>query len=285
MKNKVKCPDGHFYNADIFDECPLCGQVGSIEIESDEDVYGDNKSVSKIGRIFGTSKSRAEVVAASPPIATTVDFEHAKTEAIFEDEIEDFSAQEVEVEDVKVESVKVEDIAGDIENVAVDFESTAVDIESTAVDFENVETVVIDEDEYYEEPIVDSQDDVTYAVWEDEEGITPVCGWIVCTKGVYKGKSFEVKSGNNYIGRDSDMDISLSSDQTVSRKRHSAITYDRLGHTFYLQQGESSGTTYLNKKIVFAPTEVKSEDRIIIGNAEFIFISLCSERFDWEEKI
>jgi hypothetical protein len=233
------------------------------EPEGDEDVYGDvNKKSTSKNKIVKSAPS----VQSAPvtPVASaetghqTTDFEHAKTEAIFIDEIEDIAG----IQDVQVKNINTDDLL-EKKHFAEPKISAPKPIP----------------------PSIDNNDSKTYAVWEDEEGMSPVCGWIVGLKGSYKGRSFEVKSGNNYIGRDSDMDISLPGEPTVSRKRHTVITYDRIGNKFYMQQGESSGTAYINEKIVFAATELKSGDKIIIGDAEFMFATFCNDKFTWEEII
>ena len=57
-------------------------------------------------------------------------------------------------------------------------------------------------------------------------GVEPVVGWLVCIRGAYRGESFRLKSGRNFIGRAANMDIVLGADQSVSRLRHAAVVYD-----------------------------------------------------------
>lgn len=303
MKNKVKCPNGHYYNADVFGECPMCGAVGTKEPNSDqgsEGIYGDKKTYSKIGNFFETAKNRIEKSAAKAPTESghsgtsavrAESYEDEKTEAIFNDVVQEVRA---ETSAANYEDEKTEAIYNEIEDAKTEaFYDDIKDAKTEAifeVDYQEKQEIASPPPKVEVKPVsnkIDNDESKTYAVWEDEEaiGMSPVCGWLVCINGVHKGKSFEVKSGNNNIGRGSDMDISLAGEPTVSRKRHSVITYDSEGRTFYLQQGESSGTTYLNNKIVLTPAELTTKDKIKIGKAEFIFVEFCDDDFNWEENL
>ena len=125
----------------------------------------------------------------------------------------------------------------------------------------------------------------TVAIWNAPPGSDPVVGWLVCIKGEYIGQSFSLKSGNNFVGRAMDMDIHLAQEPSVSRNRHCIITYEPNDQVFYIQQGESSGLTYLNGDMVMAPTKINERDIIRIGDTAFLLIPLCVNGFRWEEYI
>ena len=128
----------------------------------------------------------------------------------------------------------------------------------------------------------DAEDVKTVAVWSAPGGSEPVVGWLVCVKGEYIGQSFNIKSGNNAVGRSMNMDVHLAKEQSVSRHKHCIITYEPNSQAYYVQQGESSGITYLNGNMVMTPTEIKARDSIRIGKAEFILIPLCVDGFRWD---
>lgn len=137
------------------------------------------------------------------------------------------------------------------------------------------------------EPVVTppsvSEDQKTVAVWDAPSGADPVVGWLVCVKGEYFGQSFNLKTGNNSVGRAMNMDIPLAQEPSVSRNKHCVITFEPQNQVFYIQQGESSGLTYLNGNIVMTPTQMNAQDKIKLGTAEFILIPFCMDGFRWED--
>ena len=129
-------------------------------------------------------------------------------------------------------------------------------------------------------------DDVkTVAMWSAPSGAEPVVGWLVCLKGQYFGQSFNLKAGNNTIGRAMNMDIPLAQEPSVSRNKHCVVTFEPQSQTFYIQQGESSGLTYLNSAMVMAPTPMKAHDRIKLNQAEFFLVPFCTDKFRWEDRL
>jgi len=113
----------------------------------------------------------------------------------------------------------------------------------------------------------------------------PVVGWLVCVAGEYFGESFNLKTGQNFIGRNLTMDVPLAKDTRVSRVKHAIITYDPQNRIFFIGPGESSGLTYLNGNLLLAHQPLKAYEKVKAGNSEFIFIPCCGEHFAWEEYI
>lgn len=112
--------------------------------------------------------------------------------------------------------------------------------------------------------------------------ISPVCGWIVCISGVDKGKDYKIKSGNNFVGQADDMDIRLPNDKKILMRNHCTIEFDPDKKKTMLLPGNGEGI-YHNNSPICIPTELKSYDTIVIGDSKFIFISLCGEKFMWED--
>ena len=108
-----------------------------------------------------------------------------------------------------------------------------------------------------------------------------VVGWLVCTEGRYRGQSFNLYHGKNYIGRNSDMDICLKNDPSVSRNRHAIICYDSKERIFYAQPGESRELFYVNDSVVLSDVQLKDKDRISVGEATLVFVPFCSADFTW----
>jgi hypothetical protein len=129
----------------------------------------------------------------------------------------------------------------------------------------------------------DAEDVKTVAMWNAPAGTEPVVGWLVCVKGEYFGQSFGLKTGNNAVGRAMNMDVPLAQEPSVSRNKHCIITFEPQHQVFYIQQGESSGLTYLNGEMVLLPTKMQEQDRIKLGAVEFLLIPFCADGFRWEE--
>lgn len=130
-----------------------------------------------------------------------------------------------------------------------------------------------------------SNDDMgkTVSFSDVESGISPVVGWLVCVNGINKGKSYELKSGKNFIGRARDMDVVLSGDESISRNRHAIVIFEPKAGIFIAQPGESRELFYLNDKVVLNNEQMKKNDSLLIGNTRLILIPCCDEAFRWED--
>ena len=130
-----------------------------------------------------------------------------------------------------------------------------------------------------------STEDVKTVAFYDFADTEPVVGWLVCVKGEYLGQSFNLKAGQNFIGRALNMDVPLAKDTSVSRNKHAIITYDPQNRVFFIQPGESNGLTYLNNNLLLAHQPINAYEKIKVGNSELIFVPCCGEQFAWEDYI
>ena len=130
-----------------------------------------------------------------------------------------------------------------------------------------------------------SEDAKTVAFYDFGDEESPVVGWLVCVKGEYRGRSFDLKSGQNYIGRAQNMHVALARETSVSRNRHAGIIFDPTKQAFHIQKGESSGLAYLNGELVLEHALLNAYDTIRLGNAEFVFVPFCGDRFSWESYV
>jgi hypothetical protein len=126
-----------------------------------------------------------------------------------------------------------------------------------------------------------SDEGKTMPLMRENIGIDPVVGWLVCTAGKDKGKDYRIHSDNNYIGRNTTMDISISGDETISRDNHAIISYDSREKTFYFAPGSGRAILRHNNKPVLTPVELITFDDIEIGQTKLKFIAFCSDKFDW----
>jgi hypothetical protein len=110
----------------------------------------------------------------------------------------------------------------------------------------------------------------------------PVVGWLVCVKGEYYGQSFNLKSGQNFIGRAVNMDVWLEKESSVSRNKHTVVVFDPKSRSFFVQPGESGGLTYLDGELVLTPAQLRAYSKISVGSCELVFTPFCGESFSWE---
>lgn len=139
----------------------------------------------------------------------------------------------------------------------------------------------VTETESYE----DDDDDMgkTISYYNTTMGIEPVVGWLIAINGPEFGKSYEIKSGRNFIGRSKDMDISLQGDDTISRNKHAIVVYEPKSRMFIAQPGESRELFYVNDKVVLNNEQIKKNDVLLLGKTKLMLIPCCDEQFCWED--
>jgi hypothetical protein len=122
-------------------------------------------------------------------------------------------------------------------------------------------------------------------VYEDDETVSdPVVGWLVVVKGPGRGKALSLGYGFNSIGRDPSQRVRLDfGDSQISRLNHAKLFYDSKSRKFMMTLGESINPTYVRTEALLVPTEIKSGDRIVMGQTELLFTALCGENFEWSE--
>lgn len=110
----------------------------------------------------------------------------------------------------------------------------------------------------------------------------PVVGWLVAIEGSNFGEDFRLKTGRNFIGRSTEMDISLTGDASISRDKHAIILYEPKSNTFLVQPGDAKELFYLNDKVVLSATEINAYDVLSLGGTKLLFIPCCSDKFNWD---
>lgn len=112
----------------------------------------------------------------------------------------------------------------------------------------------------------------------------PVVGWLVCTRGLYRGQSFPIFEGKNSIGRSQSLSIYLEREASVSRKTHAIVAFDPKDNQFYVLPGDSNELCYLNGNVVLSGTQLKKNDRISLGETTLMLIPCCDDSFSWLRK-
>lgn len=112
----------------------------------------------------------------------------------------------------------------------------------------------------------------------------PVVGWLVCIEGATKGNDYRIHSQNNYIGRSARMDISIPEDSHISAENSAIIAYDNEDRTFYFGPGSGRNIVRVNGKPALSVEKIEAYDVLTIGTTKLLFVPLCGDRFDWNEK-
>jgi hypothetical protein len=120
---------------------------------------------------------------------------------------------------------------------------------------------------------------VTVGIFQKHTGIDPVVGWLVCVKGVNKGRDYRLHSDLNKIGRAPNMDVCIEGDDAISREDHCRIAFSPRSKTFNIVPADSRNLSYLNDEDVLSAMRLKAYDRLDLGDSSFIFIPF---EYDWE---
>ncbi len=121
----------------------------------------------------------------------------------------------------------------------------------------------------------------TRALHQEDSGVSPVVGWLVCVDGPDKGRDFRLRADKNFIGRGGNMDVAITGDPAISREKHATILYDTKKAGFWLLPGEASGVVYRNEEIVHSPVQLAADDLIELGSTKLVLTPFLSTRRHW----
>jgi hypothetical protein len=114
-----------------------------------------------------------------------------------------------------------------------------------------------------------------------------VVGWLVCIEGPDKGRSFEIRNGNNELGRDEHTAINISGDGKISR-RQALVTYESRPRSFVLKEAGGANVMYharageTTSQPVRVFVELEDFDVIEMGDSKLLLRRLCGPQFDWK---
>ena len=274
--NKVKCTNGHFFDADKFSCCPICGGGMSGQSEPRKTVFSVEPSrKSRLDNVDKTALLEEDDPAVPQPVtgqANGFNWRFWSKAPQTEPPARDPAPQPLPISAVPqpepiVPSVQPEPVPEPPVNQEREPASL---IQAVAATGYNKTSALPKTVAYYDLA---------------EAEVEPPTAWLVCTKGVYQGQAFACKSGRNRVGRNPNCNINLINDNSITREAHAMIIYDPKQRVFYLQNGSGDGLVYLNGSLLFAHEQLSAYDQVQIGNAEFIFLPLCGERFAWEDHI
>lgn len=112
----------------------------------------------------------------------------------------------------------------------------------------------------------------------------PVVGWLVCIEGAAKGRDYRIHSQYNYIGRGQHMDICISGDDCISTEKAAILAYDDEEKFFSFGPGMGHNVVRVNGKMLMNAVALNAYDELTIGKTKLLFVPLCGERFDWNDK-
>lgn len=275
---KTQCINGHFFDGNKYNVCPLCGAVEKeagtatvvdLRSQREEDLKKDKKEKIEKGGFFKFVRSNKTVdelnKSDNPTRGLGGGLQPEVPETVPEPEVEkEIKGSEIVNNPKEVETIEQKETREDVilESIPQKAPSLINQVNEKAT-------------------TIDAKTTGRYTT----ESAEPVVGWLVCIQGESQGLSFEIYEGKNSIGRMRTNKVCLADENSVSREKHAIIIFDAKNTTFYIQSGESDKMTYLNNSPVLMPQQLHEFDKIQLGECELLFIPLCSERFKWEDYI
>jgi len=98
-------------------------------------------------------------------------------------------------------------------------------------------------------------------------------GWLLCVEGPDKGAVYELRDGNNYLGRGADMDVCIPGDITISRDKPMVITRDPDSGCFYCAMLGGRSAPRLNGELLLRPSPLKPGDEILLGQTRLLMMT------------
>lgn len=128
-----------------------------------------------------------------------------------------------------------------------------------------------------------SDDPATVRVSRGDDAVHDyLTGWLVCVSGMDVGRDYRIFKGQNFVGRDYDMDIRIENDNTVSRRKHCSIVYEDRENRFYAVPMDN--LVYVDGNLLNQATEIRTGQEIQIGDTTLVFIPFCEGERRWEKE-
>jgi pSer/pThr/pTyr-binding forkhead associated (FHA) protein len=107
-------------------------------------------------------------------------------------------------------------------------------------------------------------DDISTQLIRDKSN--QIVGKLTVVEGAGSGKSVNIYTGTNQIGRGDDMRVQINfGDDTISRQQHAVITFDAKNLEVRIYDGGKPGGLWVNGSRVTADQAVKFGDLIKLG--------------------
>ena len=313
--NVVRCKNGHFFDGDLYDKCPLCGESavtggentvtpkeekkgfwgrGKKEKEKENGkaapIYSDQIVTPPISFGKGDSliKSTEDSIQSNTSLCQleenpTLDFWQipSQPKEVIENvrsETENKNLSESEKEFMAPITHEEPEKAEESEEIREALSGSASSLREA---IKNASARNEGKTMSYFSAVTASNNNQSQTKQTSE----PVVGWLVCVKGFRFGECFSLYAGKNSIGRSMENRVVIADDTSISRIKHAFIVYEPKKRNFYLQPGDSSGLTYLNDDYITESRLLSSHDMVELGDSKFMFVALCGEKFTWEDYI
>lgn len=287
----VQCKKGHYYDAEKYDECPICKKnIISQNIDKNNSDF-DNRSST-----FGIQQNKVDLSQlAECKEATTITSDDNKNENI--------NSSNQSVESNYSRPNDGETLANFCDSVLKNETNTSMedkpvrpdDNGETQIEFGTFfqskpsENKIQQNNVHHQKPIRPDDNGETQVGFGDfkidsvvqtppsvgsRKNNGPVVGWLVAIKGPHIGQSFELFPKKNFIGRNDSLIVNLYNDKTVSRTAPLSVIFNRHNKKFMAMSGNSDQTAYINDDLLLQPIELKENDQIDIGNTRLLFVPL-----------
>lgn len=255
--NLIKCPNGHFYDASKFQQCPHCTGAGNNDVTVAVDPQRD------LATVAVDTGADAKTVAIQPQPATVT------PSPIVPPPVAPAPVAPAPMPSIPTPPPQPFPIPG-----SAPAQKTGP--APAQNDDDDVKTVGIYD--LKSDHAGDDKDEGKQAKY----GIDPVVGWLVIVNGEERGRSVTLKAGRNFIGRASTNDISISGDKKISREKHAIIVFEPRSQTFLVQPGTSKSLFYVNDQVILDTKVINAYDVLNIGETNLVFIPFCGESFSWD---
>ncbi len=263
----VQCSNGHYYDADKYEKCPHCDSHDGLHTESHASQPEPAQNV-----MFGSDEnseprsSRGGTVLLNPSVDNSVNTV-SRSQDPFRTGISSESSAMSQTSQTEV--------------------SKPVDPIQPAPRQETLSYSQMPSSPAAPQPAIMptffTSGDSEKTMMSYTASVDPVVGWLVGLDRLNYGVSYNLIEGKNFIGRDRDMDVALTSDGTVSRQKHAVVIFDPSSRKFIVREGESKGLVYLNDELVMDAKELKNGDVIKVGESRLRFVPLCGQEFSWDQ--
>ncbi|MDY4489485.1 MAG: FHA domain-containing protein [Candidatus Faecousia sp.] len=115
-------------------------------------------------------------------------------------------------------------------------------------------------------------------------GSEPVVGWLVCIEGPMRGVDFRLHDGYNFIGRE-EGDVHIYGDNAISRQKHAVVAFYSKRNSFHVGPADGRNIIELNDEPVFNHVQMNNYDVITVGNTKLMLVGLCGDRFSWTDGV
>ena len=285
MASSVRCAACKaYYNGFKYNACPYCGNKPASSVADSEPEKVEKTEKKEPGGLMGFLKRTTH------PQKTEVLIEPENTPVQNEIESTENTIGEL-IQNVKEEQKNVSDVGTDKGRTIGIF-----DLNSQR-EYEEKKAAVEVGEEREEKPEKSESGSLSYQISKSGrtvgkyisnssgEAIAPVVGWIIGVKGADYGRSFNLKSGKNKIGRSKENDIALD-EESVSRSCGAVIIFDSKSKEYSILPGESDSLCYVDGEALYERKKITGFNEIEFGDSEinkYIFCPFCGESFDWSK--